>query len=54
MTGKSHDRSLPARAAGKYLHMSAEEVQDAFARWIRPQDFVQITVGPDPGSTPAR
>jgi zinc protease len=42
------------RAAEKYLEMSAKEVQDAFARWIRPQDFVQITVGPDPGSTPAR
>ena len=44
----------PVRAAEKYLEMSGEEVRDAFARWIRPQDFVQITVGPDPGSTPAR
>jgi zinc protease len=44
----------PVLAAGKFLEMTAEEVRDAFARWIRPQDFVQITVGPDPGSTPVR
>jgi zinc protease len=38
----------PVLAAEKYLGMTAEQVRDAFARWIRPQDFVQITVGPDP------
>ena len=44
----------PVRVAGKYLEISVQEAQDAFARWIRPQDFVQITGGPDPGSSPAR
>jgi zinc protease len=44
----------PVRAAGKYLEMTADEIRNAFAQWIRPQDFVQITVGPDPESAPAR
>ncbi len=36
------------RAAGQYLETSAEQVREAFAKWIRPADFVQITVGPSP------
>lgn len=39
----------PIRAAKRYLEMTAAEVQAAFARWIRPGDFVQVTVGPNPG-----
>ena len=44
----------PVQAAGKYLEMTSEEVRKAFAEWIRPQDFVQITVGPLPEAAPAR
>jgi zinc protease len=36
------------RAAGHYLALSAEEVRAAFAKWIRPQDFVQVVRGPAP------
>ncbi len=38
----------PIRAARHYLELSAEDVQVAFIRWIRPQDFVQVTRGPAP------
>jgi zinc protease len=38
----------PTRAAARYLELTAEEVMAAFARWIRPQDLVQITEGPTP------
>jgi len=33
-------------AAGKYAKLTAQDVQAAFARWIRPHDFVQVTEGP--------
>jgi len=36
----------PMRAATEYRDMTAKQVQDAFVKWIRPKDFVQITVGP--------
>lgn len=39
----------PLRAAQRYLAITAAEVQAAFAKWIRPGDFVQVTVGPNPG-----
>jgi zinc protease len=38
----------PLKAAGRYLETSAEEVRGAFARWIRPRDLVQITLGAKP------
>jgi zinc protease len=38
----------PVRAAGHYLEITADQVRDAFAKWLRPADFVQITVGPNP------
>jgi zinc protease len=38
----------PAVAAGKYLNVTAQDVQAAFAKWIRPHDFVQVTEGPTP------
>jgi zinc protease len=38
----------PQRAAERYLATTPAEVQAAFARWIRPRDFVQITLGPAP------
>jgi zinc protease len=36
------------RASGRYLETTADQVRDAFAKWIRPAEFVQITVGPQP------
>ena len=36
----------PVQAAKRYLEITPEQVRDAFARWIRPDDFVQVTMGP--------
>ena len=36
----------PARAAGRYVQTTAEQVRAAFARWIRPDGLVEVTVGP--------
>jgi zinc protease len=36
------------RAAKRYLESTAEEVQAAFSRWIRPGGFVQVSLGPKP------
>jgi zinc protease len=36
----------PAVEADKYLRVTPQEVQAAFAKWIRPHDFVQVTEGP--------
>jgi zinc protease len=38
----------PTAEANKYVRLTAQEVQAAFAKWIRPDDFVQITEGPKP------
>jgi zinc protease len=38
----------PARAARKYLRVSAADVQRAFVKWIRPDSFAQVTLGPSP------
>ncbi|HYB43889.1 MAG TPA: insulinase family protein, partial [Candidatus Methylomirabilis sp.] len=38
----------PTQAAARYLELTPEAVKAAFARWIRPQDFVQVTEGPAP------
>ena len=38
----------PIRAAERYQKLSAEEVRAAFAKWIRPQDFVEVVEGPPP------
>jgi zinc protease len=32
----------------RYYDMTADEVRAAFAKWIRPQDFVQVMRGPQP------
>jgi zinc protease len=34
-------------AANRYAAMTAQQVQAAFAKWIRPGDLVQITEGPN-------
>jgi len=38
----------PIRAAMTYRKITAGEVQNAFDKWIRPKDFVQVTLGPTP------
>jgi zinc protease len=38
----------PFRAAQRYFDMTADEVRAAFAKWIRPNDFVQVVRGPAP------
>ena len=38
----------PTRAAARYLALTPEDVRVAFAKWIRPQDLVQVTEGPNP------
>ena len=30
----------------RYYDLTADEVRAAFAKWIRPQDFVQVLRGP--------
>lgn len=36
----------PTRAAHRYLGLTAPEVRDAFARWVRTGDLVQVIEGP--------
>ena len=38
----------PIRAAHRYVKLSASEVRAAFAKWLRPDDLVQVTQGPAP------
>jgi zinc protease len=36
----------PILAAKRYFSLTAPEVKDAFGKWIRPSDLVQVTMGP--------
>jgi zinc protease len=38
----------PFRAAQRYYSLSADNVRAAFAKWIRPETFVQVVRGPAP------
>jgi zinc protease len=38
----------PVRAAHRYIKLSAGDVRAAFAKWLRPDDLVQVTQGPAP------
>jgi zinc protease len=38
----------PFRAAHRYLDLNAGDIRAAFAKWLRPDDLVQITQGPSP------
>jgi zinc protease len=38
----------PTRAGQRYLKLSAQDVQAAFTKWIRPDTLVQISQGPAP------
>jgi len=47
-----HDLGLPLdepmRAAKRYLALGAADVQAAFAKWLRPDDLVRVSQGPQP------
>ena len=38
----------PTIAARRYLALGASDVQAAFAKWVRPADFVRVSLGPSP------
>jgi zinc protease len=38
----------PLRAAKLYFSMTADQVRAAFAKWVRPDGFVQVIRGPAP------
>jgi zinc protease len=38
----------PTRAAHRYVALTAEQVRAAFAKWLRPRDWIQVTEGPAP------
>jgi zinc protease len=38
----------PIQAAHRYVALTPEDVRAAFAKWIRPDDLVQVTQGPPP------
>jgi zinc protease len=37
-----------ARAAKRYFSLTADDVRLAFAKWIRPDGFVEVVRGPAP------
>jgi zinc protease len=38
----------PIQAARRYVTLTGEDVRAAFAKWLRPDDLVQVTEGPAP------
>jgi zinc protease len=38
----------PVQAARRYVALTPEDVRAAFAKWIRPEDLIQVTQGPAP------
>jgi zinc protease len=38
----------PIQAARRYVALTPEDVRAAFAKWLRPDDLVQVTQGPAP------
>ena len=38
----------PQRAAERYIALDAAAVQEAFRKWLRPQDLVRVSTGPTP------
>jgi zinc protease len=38
----------PVMAGQIYLKLTAKDVQAAYAKWLRPDDLVQVTQGPEP------
>jgi zinc protease len=46
----AHDLPLdePTLAAHRYVKIDAEQIKKAFARWLRPDDLIEVTEGPVP------
>jgi zinc protease len=38
----------PTLAAQRYIGLDAAAVQEAFRKWLRPQDLVRVSEGPTP------
>ena len=38
----------PILAGRRYLELTAEQVQEAYKKWLRPVDLVEVTEGPSP------
>lgn len=38
----------PTITAKKYLEMTSQEIRDAFSKWVHPDNFVQVSQGPNP------
>jgi len=38
----------PNIAAQHYVELSADQVKAAYAKWLRPDDLVEVTEGPNP------
>jgi zinc protease len=38
----------PTHAAQRYINLKAADVQNAFGKWLRPDDLVRVTQGPTP------
>ena len=38
----------PIRAARRYFDLSADEIREAFRKWLRPDGFIQVVRGPVP------
>jgi zinc protease len=38
----------PILAAKRYVELTAEQVKEAFVRWLRPDELAQVTQGPSP------
>ena len=36
----------PIRAAHRYVRLNSDDVRAAYAKWLRPDDLVQVTQGP--------
>jgi len=47
LSQKSLPLDEPVRAADRYRRITAEQVREAFLKWVRPADFVQATLGPE-------
>lgn len=50
LSRSTHDLPLdePTRAARRYIKLSADDVRATFAKWLRPDDLVEIVLGPNP------
>ncbi len=38
----------PTITAQKYLKLTSQEIKDAFSKWVHPDNFVQVSQGPNP------